>query len=275
MQETNRLRKIIYIILIILPMKILIFGLCEDACARLSITIVYDNNGYREGLMPDWGFSCLIKGTEKTILFDTGKEGGILLENFGKLNENPKQIDCVVISHNHPDHIGGLLPFLAVNNNVTVYLPNPTIAITQRILAQKAKYLKTDQPTRVCKGVFLSGAMGEGIKEQSLIVNTPMGLILIVGCSHPGILNVMKKVQELFRRPLYLVIGGFHTMPESEEGMRNVIRQFKTLGVRKVGPAHCTDIRAKERFKTAYGKDYIQMGVGKVLRFSARKKPKY
>jgi 7,8-dihydropterin-6-yl-methyl-4-(beta-D-ribofuranosyl)aminobenzene 5'-phosphate synthase len=112
--------------------------------------------------------------------------------------------------------------------------------------------------------------MGQGLKEQALVINTPAGLILIVGCSHPGILNILKKTKRLFQRPVYLVIGGFHTMPDSPEGMRQVIHDFKMLGVSRVAPAHCTNEAAKVWFQKGYGQNYIECGVGRELHFRFR-----
>jgi 7,8-dihydropterin-6-yl-methyl-4-(beta-D-ribofuranosyl)aminobenzene 5'-phosphate synthase len=90
---------------------------------HISITVVYDNNPYREGLSTSWGFSCLIRGTEKTILFDTGGNGSVLLSNMKRLRIEPEEIGIVFLSHIHGDHVGGLAQFLEANKNVTVFLP--------------------------------------------------------------------------------------------------------------------------------------------------------
>jgi len=74
---------------------------------ELRMVVIYDNNPYAEGLETAWGFSCLIEGTEKTILFDTGGNDSILMENIQRLGINPREIDLVVISHVHADHVGG------------------------------------------------------------------------------------------------------------------------------------------------------------------------
>ena len=79
---------------------------------EMAITVIYDNNPYKEGLETAWGFAASITGTEKTILFDTGGDGSILLNNMQKLAIDPNGIDTVVLSHIHPDHTGGLNSFL-------------------------------------------------------------------------------------------------------------------------------------------------------------------
>ena len=93
------------------------------AIKNLSITVVYDNNLYKKGLAASWGFACVIKGAGKTILFDTGGSSAVLLSNMQHLGIDPKEIDIVVLSHIHSDHVGGLNGFLQENMNVTVYLP--------------------------------------------------------------------------------------------------------------------------------------------------------
>ena len=90
---------------------------------NVSITVLYDNVPFREDLRTDWGFSCLVRGAEKTILFDTGANGPILLENMKKLGISPEEIDIVFHSHIHSDHVGGINAFLEKNPLVAVYVP--------------------------------------------------------------------------------------------------------------------------------------------------------
>jgi 7,8-dihydropterin-6-yl-methyl-4-(beta-D-ribofuranosyl)aminobenzene 5'-phosphate synthase len=121
----NKRALIIICLVLLAPMR---FTAATEKPSRkqkqdISITILYDNYVFTEGLRSDWGFSCILKGTEKTILFDTGTKGELLLENIEKLKINPKDVEVVVISHNHGDHTGGLLAFLGKNSNVSVYLP--------------------------------------------------------------------------------------------------------------------------------------------------------
>ena len=78
----------------------------------LKITVVYNNYPYKEDLETGWGFSCLVEGADKTILFDTGGDGAVLLGNMDKLRIDPAVVDVVVLSHIHGDHTGGLEDFL-------------------------------------------------------------------------------------------------------------------------------------------------------------------
>jgi hypothetical protein len=91
--------------------------------STISLRVIYDNYSYDEALQTDWGFACLLTGPQKTILFDTGGKSDLLLANMKKMDQSPKDVDLIVISHNHGDHTGGLVPFLKENPDVSVLLP--------------------------------------------------------------------------------------------------------------------------------------------------------
>ena len=239
----------------------------------ITITILYDNYVFTEGLRTDWGFSCILKGTEKTVLFDTGTKGDLLLENFEKLKVNPKEVDIVVISHNHGDHTGGLLAFLGKNSNVSVYLP-PSCPdrFVQQVKAKGARIITTNAPAEICKGVHLTGPMGEQIIEQSMIVDAAKGSVVITGCAHPGIVEIVRKSKAIRPKDVYLVFGGFHLLRKSDAELQQIISEFKKLGVKKAGPTHCTGDRAIQMFKQAYGSDFVRMGVGRTLKIEALSK---
>jgi 7,8-dihydropterin-6-yl-methyl-4-(beta-D-ribofuranosyl)aminobenzene 5'-phosphate synthase len=234
---------------------------------NISITILYDNYIFTKGFRSDWGFSCLLAGTEKTILFDTGTKGELLLENIEKLNINPKDIEIIVISHNHGDHTGGLLAFLAKNSNVLVYLPPSCSAgFIQEVKGTGVKVLVSDAPVEICKGIYLTGPMGEQIIEQSMILNTSVGTVVVTGCAHPGIIDIVRESKAIVPKDIYLVLGGFHLRQKSETELEQIINDFGKLGVKKVGPTHCTGDRAIRMFKEAYGLDFEQMGVGRIFK---------
>ena len=236
----------------------------------VSLTILYDNYVFTEGLKSDWGFSCLLKGTEKTILFDTGTKGKLFLENIEKLKINPEDVDVVAISHNHGDHTGGLLAFLGKNSNVSVYLPpSSSKNFIQEVKGAGAKVLIPDAPVEICKGVYLTGPMGEQIIEQSMIVDTAEGTVVVTGCSHPGIVNIIQKSKAILPKEIHLVFGGFHLLRKSEVELNQIIGEFRKLGIKKAGPTHCTGDRAIQMFRQAYGPDFVQMGVGRILKIEA------
>jgi len=236
------------------------------AAKNLNITVSYDNNPYRKRLTTAWGFSCVIRGTEKTILFDTGGDGSILLTNLEELGINPKEIDLVVLSHIHGDHVGGLSSFLEKNPQVVVYLPKSfPKGFKDGVKEYGAKVVEVQGPLKICQGVYSTGEQGTWIKEQSLIIHTEKGSIVITGCAHPGIVKIVDKAKDLLKGDVLLVMGGFHLGGESRGEIENIISGFRKLGVSYVGPCHCSGDTARQLFKEEYGENFIDVGVGRVI----------
>jgi len=232
----------------------------------LRFTILYDNYVHKEGTQADWGFSCLIEGTEKTILFDTGTKPEILMRNVEVLGVDLARVDQIVISHAHNDHTGGLAAVLEKNPKVTVFFPVSFPAeFKAGVERAKAAARPVDESVSICKDVFLTGEMGSSIKEQSLVIDTPSGLIIVTGCSHQGIVNILEKAREIRDRPIRLVFGGFHLGGKSDAEMKEILAAFERLKVEKCGATHCTGDAQIAMFKKAFGDNYVPMGTGRVI----------
>lgn len=233
-----------------------------------KITILYDNYVFKTGCTSDWGFSCIIDLNGKSLLFDTGTKEKIFFHNVDELGVDLSRVDKVIISHNHGDHTGSLMGFLKKNSNVQVYMPYSTSSdFLEKIRNTGAKVLNEKDPVDMGNGYYLTGEMGKEIGEQSLILDTPKGLVVVTGCSHPGIVDIVKRAKEIGKKDIYLVVGGFHLMRHSESAIKEIIQEFRNLGLQKVSATHCTGDKAIELFKEAYGNDYVAAGVGKVFEF--------
>lgn len=236
----------------------------------ITVTVLYDNTVHREGLKSDWGYSCLIEGTEKTILFDAGSQSDILYHNLETLKVDPKKVDIVAISHEHGDHTGGMTKLLAQKSRIPVYYPDSfSKDFVRSVKEANAKAVPVDIPVEICKDVFSTGEMGIEIKEQALILKTSEGLVLMTGCSHPGIVEMVKKTKATHDENIYMVFGGFHLMRHSEDAVRDIITHLKELGVKKCGATHCTGESQIEIFRKAFGDDFVSMGAGRVLKFKS------
>ena len=230
------------------------------------IIITYDNNPYKEGLETAWGFSCVVTGPEKTILFDTGGIGSLLMRNMEKLRIDPKKIDVIVLSHIHGDHVGGLHSFLERNSEVTIYVPKSfPKRFKDNVKAYGAKIIEVRRSLEICRNLYSTGELGTWIKEQSLVIHTDKKMILITGCSHPGIVNIIESAKGLIKDDVLLVMGGFHLMGESKGKIEKIISNFRKLGARYVGPCHCSGDTAKQVFAKEYHGNFINVGVGKVI----------
>ena len=209
----------------------------------MKVTIIYDNTAFRKDLQADWGFSALIQVKKRRILFDTGANGRILLSNMEKLKVNPEEIEDVFISHPHWDHIGGLPSFLQLNNKVKLWIPSYFPG------ARKAReVIEVKEPTKLYEGIYSTGEL-EGI-EQSLCVETEKGIVVIVGCSHPGMENILGVASQFGK--VCGIIGGLHaTKPES----------LKNLDL--ICPTHCTQY--KSEIRSLYPKKYTEGGAGRII----------
>jgi len=207
-----------------------------------KITIIYDNTTHRKDLSADWGFSALIEAKETPkILFDTGANGKILLSNMEKLGVDPSTIKEVFISHLHSDHTGGLSKFLKVNNRVKIYLPSP-LGLKNEIILKK--------PQKIHKNIFSTGELEE--IEQSIGIKTKKGIILVVGCSHPRMTNILDRANRFGK--IYGIVGGMHGFSE--------FKLFKDLEL--ICPTHCTQHKAE--LKRLYPEKYIEGGAGRIIK---------
>ena len=198
----------------------------------MKAAIVYDNTAM-EGFQSGWGFSCLIEAEEK-ILFDTGDSGENLVYNFRQLNIQPESIAAVVISHNHWDHTGGLKEFSKLNSNAEVFRPK-----------------SFSKPTEISPGIHSTGALGKLIKEQSLVVNTEKGNLVITGCAHPGLAKIINKAAQLGK--IYGVLGGFHGFSKLQ----------KLQSIKLIAPCHCT--QHTEQIQQSYPAEFKEIRAGSII----------
>jgi 7,8-dihydropterin-6-yl-methyl-4-(beta-D-ribofuranosyl)aminobenzene 5'-phosphate synthase len=233
----------------------------------LTIKIVFDNYKHDERLKTSWGFSCFVTGKEKNILFDTGGEPDVLLANMKKMNIDPRNIDIIVLSHEHWDHTGSLEQLLKENNNVSVYMLESFPSNLKSIVKSAgAKLLLVGaKPEQICRDVLSTGSMGFLVKEQALIIKTKRGAVVITGCAHPGITKVVEKAKDVANAEIRLVLGGFHMASASWEKIHSVIENFKNNRVQKVAPCHCSGDETRRLFKESFGNDFVVVGAGSVL----------
>ena len=235
----------------------------------MRISILYDNQPCRDQFRYGWGFSCLIDGR---ILFDTGEAPDSLFHNMNQLKVNPKKIEAVVISHDHWDHTGGLWELLKHKKGLKVFAcPGFSSAFKKRVSVLEGTLIESSGFRKIDARISVTGEIPGKYKdgfmpEQALMVNTETGVLMITGCSHPGIVTMAEKAKKCFPSlPISTILGGFHLMNETPEMIDSVISDLMKLGVLKIGPTHCTGENAGVIFQKRFGENYTSIGAGSQL----------
>ncbi len=236
----------------------------------VTITVVYDNRSLQQDLTPDWGFACVVDAADHRLLFDTGAKGDLLLANAKKLGIDPATFEAVVISHNHWDHTGGLESVLPLCS-ARCYVPaSAATELGAKTGKAGGTTIAVSGRAAIWPGVWLTGELDEGIKEQALVLETGSGLALVTGCAHPGVAGIARRVKEDFGRPPWLILGGFHLGDASVEEVSRIISALKALGVVKAGPGHCTGEPAIAQFQQGWPDGFERIGCGRVLKLEAK-----
>jgi 7,8-dihydropterin-6-yl-methyl-4-(beta-D-ribofuranosyl)aminobenzene 5'-phosphate synthase len=281
-------------LLLLIPQAVL-------AASGNRITILYDAFGDRPGFVRDWGFAALVEYDGKRILFDTGNSAKAFAANVEAANADLQRLDFAVISHRHLDHAAGLSHLFAVNPEVKVYVPKEAFgmfgskvpgsflrrddslaareryfngelidAIVGGSVWPRANLVSIEQTTEVAPGIYLIALVSDTsgtreLRELSLAIRTPQGIVLVVGCSHPGIERIVEAASAIDPH-LRIVFGGFH-MPAAPD--TDVARVATALHehwkVDELAPGHCTGEPAFAHFKRVWGRQYRYAGVGTVL----------
>jgi 7,8-dihydropterin-6-yl-methyl-4-(beta-D-ribofuranosyl)aminobenzene 5'-phosphate synthase len=238
----------------------------------VRITILYDNrrNGGEGDVIAGSGFSALIEGCDKTVLFDVGADSLILSRNMKNLGIDPRIVDAVFLSHDHCDHIGGLSAILRHNPTLEVYVPEASNSdLKDKVKASESHLTCVTGPLRLAEHMQTTGQM-EGslqgirkVQEHGLVLQTPKGSVLVVGCAHPGIMKIVERSEAVSRgQGLYLVVGGFHLLEKSESEIRSIVHSLRARAA-MAAPCHCTGDEAIEVIERVYGQAYIKCGVGR------------
>jgi 7,8-dihydropterin-6-yl-methyl-4-(beta-D-ribofuranosyl)aminobenzene 5'-phosphate synthase len=264
------------------------------------ITNLYDAFGAPSGLTQDWGFAALIEYGGKRVLFDTGNDAAIFEHNVRRLGVDLGRLDAVVISHRHGDHTSGLTYLLKVNPRVPIYTPlegayfkgslPPAFLARAPGLPQSQQYFGGKEPVRWASGSPWEAAKFQGVaatteilpgffllttksqkpgtmdmNELSLAVRTPRGLAVVVGCSHPGVENILAAAAGIDSH-LYTVMGGYHLVVTPETEVRRVAAVLHDdLRVERVAPAHCTSELGFSVLMEEFRDHFDAAGLGAVI----------
>lgn len=233
-----------------------------------SLTILYDNYIYDTRGQAEWGFSCLIEIEDTTIFFDTGGEPDVLRHNIEAFNVDVSEIDCIVLSHEHWDHVGGMEVILSARPDLPVYLPEGTpYHVKSALRSLGGECIELENSTMICDNIATTMTLDGPPREQALMIRTQDGMILVTGCSHPGVHNLARNAYETVGKDIQLVIGGFHLGGASEATLEGICDELDEIGVEKISATHCTGDEARAYFRERYGEGFVKSGVGFHLEF--------
>ena len=265
------------------------------------ITILYDAFGGAPGLTQDWGFAALIEYQGHRILFDTGDNAAIFEHNVRALHVDLRHLDFAVISHRHGDHIAGLSYLLRVNPQVRIYAPRENFGVFGSALPPsfyradpalprnmryfngtpepelrfgaawpRAHFILIDTLTEVLPGVSIVATVSRTpgtleLRELSLVIRTPSGAVVVVGCSHPGIETILGAAA-VVTPDVALVVGGLHWVAAPDSAIARLTTALHDAWhVRQLAPGHCTGEPGFAALQQRFGPAYLYAGLGSVL----------
>lgn len=227
----------------------------------MKLQVICENESAVEGFKPAWGFACMIG---EDILFDTGESASVLFHNLEQAGVRPEDIKTVVVSHEDWDHVGGLMALVERNPSIRVVLHTAfgpgVITSLQR---SGTELTLTETFTELSEGIFVTGPYPT--REQALVIRSKAGLVVVTGCAHPDIVEILRNIHDNMDGPIDLVFGGFHLLEQTKAETLKTVEAFHQMGVRRTGPCHCTGPEAIQVFKEQYGDDFLDIAAGSTI----------
>jgi len=233
-----------------------------------QIKMIYNNTGECDGLKKAWGLSVWIENEQGITLFDTGGEAETLEKNAQFLGLDLKKVKQIIISHDHWDHNGGLKMVLEkIDKKPEVYVTSNTeMQYTKDF--PNANIIGVSEAIKIDNGIWSTGSLStdyttNNLHEHSLVLTRDKSMVLLTGCSHPGIVKIAKKCKEIHPdKTLELITGGFHLMREGKSNVEEISRELKTMDIKRIAPSHCTGDRTIEVFRNDWGDKFLEMNIG-------------
>ena len=242
----------------------------------VRVTVLVENESARPDLRGEHGFSVWIDTGESKVLFDTGASG-LVCKNAEKLGIDLSGADAIVLSHGHYDHTGGLAG-VAEKACKSVIHAHPAAGVD----VSGRPILTSRRPELVAPGIRTTGEVERVTDfepadprafrdDQGLFFEVDDGLVVVVGCAHAGVVNTLRQAARLTdSKGIHAVFGGMHLLQASDERLRKTVQAFRELGLRRIGPCHCTGENAITLFEREFQEELFRCQTGTVMTFGGR-----
>jgi len=249
-----------------------------------------------------------IDDSKVTVMMDTGPSSEALLHNVDAMGVNLEDVDVIALSHGHYDHTGGLIEALKrmkkrvpVIGHPTVFEPKLSLTPHLRLIGSPFRcsdvesaggvpLLATD-PVKIADGITTTGEVprmtafervrgfwavhnrrfieDKMLDDQSLVIDVEnKGLVVVAGCAHSGIINIIKHAQKITGNSrVYAVLGGFHLGNAENKNIQATVDELKKLDPKFIGPCHCTGKKATKKIAEAFGDRCQLPHTGDIIEF--------
>lgn len=270
---------------------------------KVEITTLVENTVHKpEGLLAEHGLSFFVKFGDKKLLFDTGA-GNAILNNADKMKIDLSSLDAVVLSHGHNDHTGGLSQVLAGLNEVNVYAHSDIFdkkivvkkeRVREAFIPNSRRYYEEaganfiigKDSCELFEGIMLTGEVPRKndfekaddvffkedaggrktdklMDDQSMIIGSSKGIVVVLGCAHSGVINILEHVSSLTgKKDIYAVMGGMHLKDASHERIEATCKELEKYNIQVLAPCHCTGFRASAVFYRNFERNFTINNVG-------------
>lgn len=243
-------------------------GVVVGGVKWVNVTLLVDNNrGNISSLASPWGLSIYVETPSNRFLFDADGSPEVLRRNAEILGVDLSKVDFVVVSHGHGDHVGGLALIAELKPRCRVYVPAGMDGRVKECIAELGlEVVEVEDTAMVAEGVAVIGQLYGPPYEQAVAVKVEgLGLVLLVGCSHPGVENLVYKASHDLNAEVYAVIGGFHLAGASPQRLESTLNALLKQGVKKIYPVHCSGDAFRSLVESKrpelYGGGYVGLSV--------------